>query len=136
MKNITIAGNVGKPAEIRTTQSGTSVTSCSIAVSGYANGEKTTTWFDVSMFGKRGEALAQFATKGAKMTVTGDLSTREYEGKTYLQVRADNFTPQGGGQDRQQSGGYDQTPQGDGYGAGGRPDIDADDIPFAPVTLI
>ena len=125
MKQICIAGNVGKPAETRTTQGGASVTSFSIAVGGYENGEKTTTWFDVSMWGKRGEAVAQFATKGAKMTVTGDLSTREYEGKTYLQVKADNFTPQGGGQ---QQG--SQQSQGDGYGAPAQGFDDSGEIPF------
>jgi len=128
MKQITIAGNVGaKPAETRTTQGGNTVTSFSIAVGGYENGEKTTTWFDVSMWGKRGEAAAQFATKGAKMTVTGDLSTREHDGKTYLKIRADNFTPQGGGAERQ--------PGNDGYGSGGSANsgqggYDSDEVPF------
>ena len=132
MKNLTISGNVGKDAETRTTQSGTSVTSFSMAVGHYDGKEKSTMWFEVSMWGKRGEAVAQFATKGAKLTVTGDLSMREYNGKTYLQVRADNFTPMGGGQDRQQSQGQ----SGDGYGAGGRPsgggmqDDDLSEIPF------
>ena len=114
MKNITIGGNVTKDAEQRTTQNGSKVTSFSIAVNGYANGEKTTDFFDVSVWGKRGEQCQQFAVKGAKMCVTGDLSTREYNGKTYLQVNASDFTPMGGSQGGQSGGqsggGYDQSP--------------------------
>ena len=105
MKNISIAGTVGKDAEIRTTQGGNNVTSWSIAVSGYANGEKTTDWFDVSMWGKRGEQAKQFATKGAKMAVSGEFSTREHNGKTYLQLKGTDFTPMGGGNQGGSSGG-------------------------------
>jgi single-strand DNA-binding protein len=80
------------------------------------------------LFGKRGEVLAQYLTKGSKVTVCGDLSTREHEGKTYLQVRADQVTLQGGGnRDKPEGGGggYSAPPSG---GAGG---FDADDgIPF------
>ena len=90
-----IAGNVGKDAETRSTQSGQKVTSFSLAVSHYTGKENVTIWFDVSMWGKRGEAVAQFAKKGAKLAVSGDFSTREYEGKTYLQVNANDFTPCG-----------------------------------------
>ena len=98
MKNITIAGNVTKDAETRTTTNGSTVTGFSIAVNGFANGQKTTDYFDVSIWGKRGDAVKQFATKGAKMCVTGELGTREHNGKTYLTVNAHDFTPMGGGQ--------------------------------------
>ena len=98
MKNITIAGNVTKDGELRTTQNGGKILGFSIAVNGYANGAKTTDFFDVSIWGKRGEQAQQFAKKGAKMCVSGDLSTREHNGKTYLQVNASDFTPLGGSQ--------------------------------------
>ena len=132
MKSITIAGNITKDGELRNTQNGSKVAGFSVAVNGYENGEKTSTFFDVSLWGKRGENVMQFAKKGAKICVTGELGTREYNGKTYLTVNAWDFTPMGGGQGNQQSGGYDQSPQG--YGSGGRPgnDIDQDSIPFLP----
>lgn len=127
MKNITIAGNCTKDAELRTTQSGQKVASFSVAVKGYSNGQKTTDYFDVSLWGKRGEAVLQFAKKGSKLCVSGELGTREYNGKTYLTVNASDFTPMGGGEQRQ-----------DGYGAGGQPsnsgggyDLGGDDVPFA-----
>ena len=62
MKNITIAGNVTKDAAMRTTNNGHKVASFSIAVNGYENGEKTSTFFDVSLWGKRGEQVMQFAS--------------------------------------------------------------------------
>ncbi|NOD65779.1 single-stranded DNA-binding protein [Ruegeria sp. HKCCD6109] len=122
MKTITIAGNCGKDAETRTTQSGQKVTSVSIGVSHYDGRERSTIWFDVSMWGKRGETLAQFARKGAKLAVSGDLSTREYNGKTYLQVNAQDFTPMG---ERQQTGHADPARQ-----APVQDDFDSDSIPF------
>ena len=128
MKSIVIAGNCTKDAELRETQGGNKVAGVSIAVNGYANGEKTSTFFDVSMWGKRGEAMMQFAKKGAKLCVSGDLGTREYNGKTYLTVNASDFTPMESGSSRDnQGGGYDAPP------AGNRPpsrDLDGDAIPF------
>lgn len=130
MKSITIAGNCTKDAEMRTTGGGHKVAGFSVAVNGYENGAKTTTFFDVSVWGKRAEQVMQFATKGAKISVAGELGTREYNGKTYLTVNAWDFTPMGGGQSRdnqqgQQSDGYGGS-QGGGYGGG----IDDSEIPF------
>ena len=138
MKSITIAGNCTKDAELRTTQSGSKVAGFSVAVNGFENGEKTSTFFDVSIWGKRGEAVMQFAKKGAKICVTGDLGTREYNGKTYLTVNGSDFTPMGGGQQSgdtgggYENGGYGGQSSNGGYGAGGQPsnhDLE-DSIPF------
>ena len=102
MKTITIAGNIGKDATTRHTQGGDSVTSWSVAVEERKGQEKRTIWFDCGLWGKRGEALAQYLTKGSKVAVAGELTTREHEGKTYLVIRADQVTLLGGGQDRSQ----------------------------------
>ena len=130
MKNITIAGNCTKDAELRTTQSGQKVAGFSVAVNGYSNGEKTTDYFDVSLWGKRGESVMQFAKKGAKICVTGELGSREYNGKTYFTVNASDFTPMGGGQDSggQSHGGYGQS-GGESQGAYGNDDMESE-IPF------
>jgi single-strand DNA-binding protein len=96
MKTITIAGNIGKDAETRTTTGGDKVTSWSVAVEERKGQDKRTVWFDVSLWGNRGEALAQYLTKGGKVAVAGELSTREHDGKTYLTVRADQVTLLGG----------------------------------------
>lgn len=131
MKQMIIAGGLTRDSELRRTQGGDAILNFSVGVSD--GRDKPSTYFSCSLFGKRGEALAQYLTKGTKVTVIGDFSTREHDGKTYLQIRADQVTLQGGGQsqDRGQGSG-----SGGGYGAGGTPmsgggdDLDSDAIPF------
>jgi single-strand DNA-binding protein len=130
MKNITIAGNVGKDAETRRTQSGDAVTSFSIAVEDRIPKEKGTIWFRCSLWGKRGESLAQYLTKGSKVAVSGELSIEVYEGKTNLTVKVDQVTLLGGGQDDNVSRRDTARQAPAGYGAGGRPDLDDDSVPF------
>lgn len=100
MKTIFIAGNIGKDAEVRRTQDGTPIASFSVAVEDRAGRDKSTVWFDVSIWGARGEKLAPYITKGGKIAVTGDFGQREYQGKTYNTVRADQVTLMGGGEKR------------------------------------
>jgi single-strand DNA-binding protein len=133
MLQITAAGNVGKDAVLRNTQGGDSVVSFSVGCKVQKGREQSTEWLSCSLWGKRGEALAQYLTKGAPVTVTGSLSTREHEGKTYLECRVSEVALQGGKRDAQpQQGGY-------GGGYGGKPsqqskpayaDLDGDEIPF------
>ena len=129
MKTITIAGNIGKDAELRSTQSGDKVAGFSVAVESREGKEKTTIWFDVSIWGKRAEALSQYLTKGTRVAVSGDLGKREYEGKTYLTVKADQVTLLGGGQRddaaRQEHAIYGSEKDPVGYN-----DMDGDTIPF------
>ena len=95
MKQICIAGNIGKAAELRTTQSGDKLASFSVAVSGFKRDDPAM-WFDCTWFGARGEKVAQYIRKGEKITVTGELGTREHNEKTYLTVRVSDVTLQGG----------------------------------------
>jgi single-strand DNA-binding protein len=104
MKSITIAGNIGKDAVTRSTQSGDSVTGWTVAVEDRQGKEKSTLWFDCTLWGKRGEALCQYLTKGSKVAVSGDLSKREYEGKTYLTIRADQVSLMGGASSQDRNG--------------------------------
>ena len=135
MKTITIAGRITRDAVTRTTQQGDKVTGFSVAVDDGFGQNKRTMFFDCSLWGKRGDSLAQYLVKGASVTVAGDLSTRDHDGKTYLTVRVAEITLQGGKSDSQQRD--TGTSYGGGYGAGGspnsqssgRPDFD-DEIPF------
>lgn len=124
MKTITVAGNIGKDAVVRSTQSGEKVTGWSVAVEERVGQDKRTIWFDCTLWGKRGESLAPYLTKGGRVAVSGELSTREHEGKTYLTVRADQVTLLGGKQDGERRDDAGQVAQG-----GGRYDMD-DEIPF------
>jgi single-strand DNA-binding protein len=118
MKQIIIAGGLTRDAVLRRTQQGDPILGFSVGVS--EGRDKPSTYFDCSLFGKRGEALLPFLNKGTRVTVVGDLSTREHEGKTYLQVRASEITLQGGGQRQEER---DEP-------AKGRYDMPSDEIPF------
>jgi single-strand DNA-binding protein len=100
MQIISIAGTTGKDAEYKTTQTGSEMCSISVAVNGFSNGEKTTTWYNVTSWGKGSEGLARILKKGSKIACSGELSTRDHNGKTYLQIRTNGITVQGsvGGQ--------------------------------------
>jgi single-strand DNA-binding protein len=117
MKAITIAGNITKDSEVKTGGvDQTGFVTFSVAVNDGYGQNKTTMFFDCTMWGKRGLAIADYLKKGTKVTVNGELSSREYNGKTYLGIRVNDLALQGGKQ--QQS--YDQSPSND---------IN-DDIPF------
>lgn len=127
MKALTIAGRVTKDATTRDAGSDR-VTGFSVAVDDRSGKEKSTLFFDCSLWGKRGETLAQYLTKGSSVTVAGDLGTREYEGKTYLTLRVNDVTLQGGGKARDD---HDQRPAEERRGGGGGESYDlSDDIPF------
>ena len=122
MKSITIAGNVGKDAETRSTQNGDKVTSWTVAVEDRQGQEKRTLWFDCTLWGKRGESLAQYITKGGKVAVSGELSTREHDGQTYLQIRAEQVTLLGSKPEGQREERREPAPRND--------DLDTSEIPF------
>ena len=126
MKQIIIAGNIGRDAVVRRTNAGDAVAGFPVAVEERNGQDKRTLWFDCSLWGKRGDALAQYLTKGSRVTVAGDLSTREHEGKTYLTVRVAEVTLQGGGERRDDA--PRDRPRED-TASGRRDDLD-DDIPF------
>lgn len=127
MKSVTIAGGLTRDAVVRTTQSGDNVTGFSVAVSEGFGDTKRTLYFDCTLWGKRGETLAQYLTKGGKVSVSGELSTREHEGKTYLTVKADQVTLLGGGEQRERK---PQERQQQGGGSRSAMDEDLDAIPF------
>ena len=109
MKNITIAGRLTRDAVTREAGSD-KVTGFAVAVDDRSGKEKATIFFDCSLWGKRGESLAQYLTKGSSVTVSGDFGTREYEGKTYFTVRVNDVTLQGGKSDGQREPAPQQQP--------------------------
>ena len=144
-QKLTIVGNVGRDPEMRYLPDGTAVTSFSMATNRSWNdsrsGEKVkeTTWWRVSVFGRRAEVANEYIKKGSKILVDGRLTPdRETGGprmwtsqdgtvRASFEVRAEDFaflgSSDGGG------GGYSQ--------GGGAPAqaaqpqaIEEDDIPF------
>lgn len=103
MQSITIAGKLGRDAELRHTQGGESVCSFTVAVDQRQGRDKTTNWWRVSLWGKRGDALAPYLLKGASVTVQGEFALGEYEGKPQLNIRANEIALQGGRGDGSQN---------------------------------
>lgn len=90
-------GNLGNPAEQRFTPSGESVVSFSVGVkSGYGD-KATTTWARCQMWGKRGESVMAYLTKGQLVGISGEVTMREYDDKqgnkrSSLDVRVNDLT--------------------------------------------
>ena len=76
---ITIHGNLGRDAELKTTPSGQTVANFSMAVTHKNRGEESTAWYRCDLWGKRGEALHPYLLKGKSFIVVGSLVPREYE---------------------------------------------------------
>ena len=71
MNIITIAGTVGKDAEMKYLQDSTAISTFSVADSQLKD---KTIWWNCSMFGKRAESLNQYILKGTKVTVSGQVT--------------------------------------------------------------
>ena len=84
-QRVVLVGRLGKDPEMRYTPQGTPVTSISVATSrkyNTADGQQKeeTAWFRVSVWGKQGEAVNQYLTKGSRVLVEGTLTPDENGG--------------------------------------------------------
>lgn len=108
MNKITATGRIAADAEVRYTPSGDAIANFRVASDVGFGDKKTTNWFACSLFGKRGEALAQYLTKGQPVTIFGSLTLREWTNKDGVKqispdIRVDEIDLQGSAkQDRQQ----------------------------------
>lgn len=123
MQYITITGNLGRDAEYQETQGGDAVCRLNLGVKQGWGDRSQTNWYRVSVWGKRAKSIADNCFKGMLVTVIGELTIGEYNGKPQYDVRANDvaFQPRG---DRRR----DPEPQDAGWGN----DDDAldDDVPF------
>jgi len=113
----TFSGRVGADAELRTTQSGEKVLSFRVANDVGFGDRKFTQWVDCSLWGKRGESIAQYVKKGDKVAVSGELKLEEFQKRdgtpgSKLSVRVNDLdlgsgNREAGGQERNE---YDQSP--------------------------
>ena len=138
LNRVTLLGNLGQDSELRYGQSGAAVLNFRIAcMEKFQNRDREwqerTEWATVVLFGKRGEALSKYLTKGTRVLVEGRLQTRSWEakggGKRYTtEVVATNIVMLGGrGQGGRDS--EEAPPHSDDHDAGGFGD---DQIPFSP----
>jgi single-strand DNA-binding protein len=125
---VTLMGNLTRDPELRTTPSGATVCSFSLALNrSYKNAEGTwveaTDYIDIVAWGPLGERVAQYLTKGRPALVSGRLQSRSWEQdgnkRSKVEVVAQDVTFLGG-------------PGGGGGGAPVARDDDADQAAPAP----
>lgn len=87
MATVTVIGNLGKDVELKDVN-GKTVASFSVAdKSGFGQNQQTN-WYSVNIWdGLAKTNFVDYLNKGQQVMVVGELSTREYNGKTYLEIK-------------------------------------------------
>lgn len=109
LNRVMLLGNCGADPELRFTQGGQAVLNIRLATSeSYLDKDKVrrerTDWHSVTIWGKRGEALAKILAKGSTIFVEGSIRTSSYEDKEGVkryktEVNANNVILAGGKRD-------------------------------------
>lgn len=84
MNKVMLIGNLTKDPDVRTTSGGASVTTLSIAVNRRfkdKSGERVTDYFRVVAWNKLADICGKYLVKGNKVSVSGELQTKDYEAK-------------------------------------------------------
>lgn len=137
INRVIISGNLTRDPELKALPSGMSVLDMGIAVNDRRKNPSTGEWedypnfVDVTLFGKRADALSSMLRKGAKVAVEGKLrweqwTTADGDKRSKIKVIADEIElmttrGEGGGSQGSASGGYSAPAS--------QPD-DGDEIPF------
>ena len=142
MNKIVLIGNLTHDPETRSTASGVTVCSFTIAVNrrfASQGGEKQTDFFRINAWRQLGDVCSRYLAKGRKVAVIGELQARTYEAKDgttrmSLDVSADEvefLTPEGDDQGNSYSAPTAPRPQQNrNQDVAGFTDISSDDIPF------
>jgi single-strand DNA-binding protein len=106
---VILMGNLTRDIEMRTTASGQSVASFSLAVSRtwrnqQGEQQEQTSFINCVAWGKAGEIIAQYVKKGDALLVSGRLDQRSYEDKDgnkrqAVEVNVEDFNFVSGGRD-------------------------------------
>lgn len=99
INNVVLAGRLVRDPELRYTPSNQAVATFSLAVNRNfksQNGEREADFINCVIWRQQAENLANWAKKGALIAITGQIRTRNYEGRqgqrVYVtEVVADNF---------------------------------------------
>ncbi len=139
MNKITLIGNLTNDPDVRSTPSGVTVCTFTIAVNrrfASQGGERQTDFFRINAWRQLGDTCARYLSKGRKVAVIGELQARTYEAKDgttrmSLDVSADEvefLTPKSA--DDSGSGYSAPRPQANAQDLAGFTDISSDDLPF------
>ena len=86
INRVVLTGNLTRDPELRSTPSGTSVCSLRLAVNtsrkdAQGNWVDKPNYFDITVWGRQGENVAQYCAKGRPIAVDGRLEWREFTDK-------------------------------------------------------
>lgn len=129
MNNWSITGNLGGDVKVNNV-SGTAVANFSVAVKSGFGDKAQTIWVGAAIWGKQAESkLVDYLVKGQMVALTGEMSIRENDGKSYVQLRVNTIDLIGGKSD---GGNAAPKPQQQSRPAPqpAADDFDADQIPF------
>jgi len=150
VNKVILIGNLGKDPEVRSTPSGQSVASFSLATSRRwkdksGNRQEETAWHNIKVWGKQAEIAGQYLKKGKQIYLEGRIEYQTWEDrqsgekKYRTEIVCDNFQMLGSRGDFEGAGGgggaatagggpsYDEGGGGGGHFGG---EADDDDIPF------
>lgn len=137
MTTVTILGKLGGDVELKDVN-GTALAKFSVAQNvGYGD-KKSVNWFSVSIWGGQAKSnFVDYLKKGQMVQVVGELSTREHNGKTYMEVRSYscNLAGSPSNSQPQQSQPKPQQQQGYGHQAQNGGGELSDDLPFSALTI-
>jgi single-strand DNA-binding protein len=148
INKVILVGNLGNDPEVRYSQSGSALTTISVATSESwkdkdGNMQERTEWHRVKFFGRLAEIAGEYLTKGRQVYIEGKLRTEKYTDKAGVEkyatdIIADEMQMLGGKQDEGERPARTTNKGGQKYGAdkparGAPPpssEIPDDDIPF------
>ena len=79
ISNFTIAGRVTADAVIKYSSGGIAIVNFTIANNYTVKGVKNSNFFNCEMYGKFGESVAQYLTKGQSLTVGGEMRQQKWQ---------------------------------------------------------
>ena len=81
MINVNFMGRLGADAELKTSKGGKQFVSMRIATDEFKNGERGTTWINVSYYAEKGTKMLEFLKKGSAVSVLGVETVGTYQSK-------------------------------------------------------
>jgi len=137
INRVVISGNLTRDPELRSTAGGMAILKMGIAVNDRRKNAQTGEWedvpnfFDVTVFGSRGESLSRFLSKGSKVAVEGKLRWRQWETpdgdkRSAVEIIADDIEFMSSRNEGGSGGGYNAPAP----SSGPAPMDSGEDIPF------
>jgi single-strand DNA-binding protein len=127
INHVVLVGRLTRDAELKYTANGQAVCKFSIAVNrSRKNGDQwvdEASFFDVTLWGRQGEAVNQYLVKGKQVGIDGELRQDRWEQdgqkRSRVDIVANNLQLLGGGAGGGQGGGFSGGASGGGSAGGG-----------------